>query len=113
MSETITQTQATGQTPGGVTPNSKPDDKASKGDKGGSKEMTAAQAAKLVKRPVYGPIKTGKLDADGKDEFVIGLQKRAPVQADEVLAFKDYGDHVVVVTKDGQKFSSADDVEGT
>jgi hypothetical protein len=26
-----------------------------------------------------------------------------------VLAFKDYGAHVVVVTKDGQKFTDADE----
>jgi hypothetical protein len=30
-----------------------------------------------------------------------------PVHAEEVLDWKDYGSHVVVVTKDGQKFSSA------
>ncbi|HEY0954402.1 MAG TPA: hypothetical protein VGE36_06580, partial [Roseateles sp.] len=28
-----------------------------------------------------------------------------PLQASEVLAFKDHGTHVVVVTTDGQKFS--------
>jgi hypothetical protein len=41
--------------------------------------MTAAQAAKAVQR-----------------------------MASEVLAFKDYGTHVVVVTTDGQKLNSAD-----
>ena len=29
------------------------------------------------------------------------------VKAEEVLAFKDYGTHVVVVTKDGQKLTSS------
>lgn len=57
-----------------------------------AKELTAADAAKLVKRPVA--------DKDGKTKLV-------PVAADEVLSFKDYGTHVVVVTTDGQKFSSA------
>ncbi|GAP38778.1 hypothetical protein ISF6_5331 [Piscinibacter sakaiensis] len=32
-----------------------------------------------------------------------------PVGAEEVLSFRDYGSHVVVVTVDGQKFSSAAD----
>lgn len=51
------------------------------------KEMTAAQAAKLVFRPPTEP--------DGKP---------IPIKAAEVLAFHDYGAHVVVVTEDGQKF---------
>lgn len=55
--------------------------------------MTAAQAAKAVRRPV-----TGK---DGKVSL-------AAVKEAEVLAFRDHGTHVVVVTVDGQKFSSAD-----
>ena len=33
-------------------------------------------------------------------------EKRIPVKADEVLAVRDYGTHVVVVTRDGQKLSS-------
>jgi len=51
-------------------------------------EMTAAQAAKLVFRP---PEKEGG--------------KPVAIKSDEVLAFKDYGAHVVVVTVDGQKFT--------
>lgn len=53
------------------------------------KEMTAAQAAKLVFRPAAEP--------DGKP---------IPIKAAEVFAFRDYGDHVVVVTVDGQKFAA-------
>lgn len=59
------------------------------------KAMTAADAAKAVKRPIF--VKDG-------DKVVTKL---VPVKADEVLAFRDYGTHVVVVTNDGQKFSSA------
>lgn len=76
------------------------------------KAMTAADAAKLVKRIV--PTREPKLnrdgtpvtDADGKPTFK-EYDKRVDIGASEVLSFKDYGTHVVVVTKDGQKFSSA------
>lgn len=61
--------------------------------------MTAAAAAKLVKRPVLVPAKE-KGEAPTVD--------LVPVKPAEVLAFKDYGSHVVVVTTDGQKFSSAE-----
>jgi hypothetical protein len=60
------------------------------------KAMTAAEAAKQVKRPVTELV-------DGKPKT-----RQVAVKADEVLSFKDYGSFVVVVTKDGQKFSSAD-----
>lgn len=66
-----------------------------------TKPLTAADAAKAVKRPVAKFTK----DDDGK---VIASTTLVPVKADEVLAFRDYGTHIVVVTKDGQKFSSAD-----
>ncbi len=70
-----------------------------------SKEMTAAEAAKRVRRPVTSIV-------DGKDKegtpAKVAKVTYAPVEAKEVLSFKDYGTHVVVVTKDGQKFSSAD-----
>jgi DNA-binding LytR/AlgR family response regulator len=56
--------------------------------------MTAAEAAKKVRRTVT--------FAEGKATKT----KLVPVAANEVLSFKDYGTHVVVVTKDGQKFSS-------
>jgi hypothetical protein len=64
-------------------------------DTAADKAMTAAEAAKAVKRPVQ--VK--------EDDKVV--TKLTPVKTDEVLSFKDYGTHVVVVTKDGQKFSSA------
>lgn len=70
------------------------------------KPMTAADAAKLVRRPVVTRKVTGK-DGDGND-VVEASTKLVKVETDEVLDFKDYGTHVVVVTKDGQKFSSAD-----
>ena len=57
--------------------------------------MTAAEAAKLVKRPVTEKTKDGEL-----------VTKLVPVAASEVLAFKDYGTHVNVVTTDGQKFTN-------
>lgn len=53
------------------------------------KEMSAAQAAKLVSRPAVEP--------DGKP---------IPIKTAEVLSFRDYGDRVVVVTVDGQKFTA-------
>lgn len=59
------------------------------------KAMTAAEAAKAVKRPVVTIV-------DGKP-----VEKLVAIKADEVMAFRDYGTHVVVVTNDGQKFSSA------
>lgn len=59
------------------------------------KAMTAAVAAKRVKRTV--------LVRDG-DQVV---SKQVAVGANEVLAFRDYGTHVVVVTKDGQKLTDA------
>ncbi len=60
------------------------------------KEMTATEAAKLVSREV---------PAVGKDGKPTGEMTKKPVRADEVLAFRDHGDHVVVVTKDGQKLT--------
>lgn len=58
-------------------------------------EMTAADAAKLVCRVV--PV----LNKEGKPN---GETKQIAVKASEVLSFRDYGDRVVVVTNDGQKF---------
>lgn len=60
------------------------------------KNLTAADAAKLVKREVVvPPEKEG-----GKP-----ITKKVAIEESEVLDFKDYGDYVVVVTKDGQKFT--------
>jgi DNA-binding LytR/AlgR family response regulator len=64
-------------------------------------EMTAADAAKQVRRTVVEPV----LDDDGKPTGKTKT-KTLSVKVDEVLSFKDYGSHVVVVTTDGQKLSS-------
>lgn len=69
--------------------NPKPADKA-------DSKLTAAEAAKRVKRTVQVTGEDGKVTT-----------KEVAVKAAEVLSFKDYGTHVVVVTEDGQKFSSA------
>lgn len=66
------------------------------------KEMTVEQAAKSVKRTVIETV-------DGKDGEKKQIVKKVSVSAAEVLSFKDYGTHVVVVTKDGQKLSSGDE----
>ena len=60
-------------------------------------KLTAIDAAKRVQRIVLEP-------AEGKDK---PKEKRVPVSADEVLSFKDYGSHVVVVTRDGQKLTGS------
>ena len=67
-----------------------------------AKQMTAAEAAKRVKRPVTELV-------DGKDGEKVPKVKHVAVGVDEVLAFKDYGDYVNVVTKDGQKFTDRAD----
>ena len=70
-----------------------------------AKAMTAADAAKLVRRPV-----TEVVDAKGEDGQPTKATRTrlVAIKVDEVLAFADNGTHVVVVTRDGQKFSSAD-----
>ena len=73
-------------------------------DKGKSRELTFAEAAKRVQRTVVELV-------DGKGEegkaAKVPREKRVAVKADEVLAFKDYGTHVVVVTRDGQKLTGS------
>lgn len=59
------------------------------------RELTAADVAKLVKRRTV-------IEDKGATRTVT-----SPIKADEVLSWKDYGTHVVVVTVDGQKHSSA------
>jgi hypothetical protein len=59
------------------------------------KEMTAADAAKLVKRTIIVPGKEGEEPTT----------KEVAIKESEVFGFKEYGDHVVVVTQDGQKFT--------
>ena len=67
-----------------------------------AKQMTAAEAAKRVKRTVIEMV-------DGKEgESKVPRTKKVAVETAEVLSFKDYGTHVVVVTKDGQKLTDAD-----
>lgn len=68
-----------------------------------SNSMTKAQAAKKVKRPVVELV-----DGKGPDGKPAKIERttHVAVTAEEVLSFKDYGTHVVVVTTDGQKFSS-------
>lgn len=56
-------------------------------------ELTAAEAAKAVKRQVPA-LKDGK---------PTGETREVPVKADELFAWAKRGDRVVVVTNDGQK----------
>lgn len=55
--------------------------------------LTHAEVAKMVKREV--PVI--------KDKKPTGETKLVAVKADEVHAFKEYTDHVMVVTTDGKK----------
>ena len=71
-------------------------------DKGKSKELTFAEAAKRVKRTVTELV-------EGKDGAKVPRAKKVAVEASEVLSFRDYGTHVVVVTTDGQKLTDADE----
>lgn len=57
-----------------------------------AKQMTAAEA---VKRAVTELV-------DGKDGAKVPRAKEGAVQGSEVLSLRDYGTHVVVVTKDGE-----------
>lgn len=70
-----------------------------------AKQLTATDAAKLVRRTVMETV-----DAKDGDGNAVKVQKpkKVAVTAAEVLDFKDYGSHVVVVTRDGQKLSSLD-----
>ncbi len=60
------------------------------------KKLTAADVAKRVKRRTV-------IEDKGAQQV-----KLSALRADEILDAKDYGTHIVAVTKDGQKFSSAD-----
>ena len=73
-------------------------------DKGKSRELTFAEAAKRVQRKVV-ELVDGK--GDDAKAAKVPREKRVAVKAEEILAFKDYGTHVVVVTKDGQKLTSS------
>lgn len=62
-----------------------------------TKELTAADVVKVVKRRTL-------IEDKGASRV-----ETSPLKANEVLSFKDYGTHIVVVTNDGQKFSNADE----
>jgi len=66
--------------------------------------MTPADAAKCVKRTVTELVENK--DADGKPGKK-AVTKEVAVTAKEVLSFRDYGTHVVVVTRDGQKLTGS------
>ena len=68
-----------------------------------AKQLTAALAAKCVQRTVTELVDSTK---DGKT-IKVPKAKQVAVAEDEVLSFKDYGTHVVVVTTDGQKLTGA------
>ncbi len=55
-------------------------------------QLTKAQAAKLVRRPVE-EIKNGKT-----------ITKEVAIKPEEVFSFTEYADHIVVVTTDGRKY---------
>lgn len=67
-----------------------------------AKPLTAAEAAKRVKRTITELV-------DGKDGAKVPRAKKVAVDAAEVLSFRDHGTHVVVVTRDGQKLTDADE----
>lgn len=66
----------------------------------GKKEMTKAQAAKLVKRtvPVLDDKNQPKTNKDGEL-----ITKQVAIKEEEVMSFADYPDRVVVVTTSGEK----------
>lgn len=66
-----------------------------KADEATPKELTHAQVAALVVREVP--------EIDPKTKKPTGETKKIKVSAEEVFAFKNYGDYVVVITTDGQK----------
>ena len=69
----------------------------------GTKMMTASEAAMRVVIEM--------LDGKGDDDkpAKVPRAKKVSVDASEVLSFRDYGTHVVVVTKNGQKLTDADE----
>ena len=69
----------------------------------GPKKRTASEAAKRVVIEM--------LDGKGDDDkpAKVPRAKKVSVDASEVLSFRDYGTHVVVVTKNGQKLTDADE----
>lgn len=82
--------------PSTAKPKAVPRAKAAKAKTRRAEQSNKAQAAALVKRTV--PV----LDAKGKPT---GKTREVRVGADEVFAYRHYGDRVVVVTTDGQKLT--------
>lgn len=68
---------------------------------GESRQLTAAEVAKKVRRTVIELV-------DGKDGDKVSKPKRVAVDPAELLSWRDYGTHIVAVTRDGQKLSSLD-----
>jgi len=68
--------------------------------------MTAAQAAKLVKRtvPVFDKDKKPVMVKDDNDRLVQKTEQKA-IKEDEVMNFAEYEDRVVVVTIAGEKLT--------
>ncbi|MGH6624155.1 MAG: hypothetical protein ACREBN_09295 [Burkholderiaceae bacterium] len=73
------------------------------GAKEGNKDSEKSDAAKLTKADAAKRVKRIVVTVKDGEE----VRKSVAVGADEVLSFKDYGSHVVVVTTDGQKLTDA------
>ncbi len=69
------------------------------------KQLTAADAVKKVRRTIIEIEK--RKDREG-NEIQVQRPRKVTIDPGEVLSCKDYGTHIVVVTNDGQKFTSAD-----
>lgn len=69
----------------------------------GESKLTAAAAAKRVKRVVTTTV------VDKNTKATTEVTKEVSVGESEVLSYRDYGTHVVVVTKDGQKLTDKAD----
>lgn len=63
-------------------------------------DMTKEQAAKFVQRLVPKTDKDGKPVLDAEKQPVL---EGKPVPPEEIIGWKDYGDHVIVVTTAGEK----------
>lgn len=64
--------------------------------------LTKADAAKLVRRQVAKKDDAGNVIMD-KDHNPVGVE--AKVKEEEVMAFNEYDDQIVVVTTSGEKLS--------
>lgn len=75
-------------------------------DAAAEETLSLAEVVKSVKRRVPDLDDGGKqkLDKSGKPKWA-----ELTIKADDVLSFKDYGSHIVVVTSDGQKHTNNED----